>query len=95
MFIGSILNGIAVRANSGEMPVFISNSWSTGYAKPDMFTSALSHGDFHIMGSMYSKMIPLTDIFDIGSKIISVGDIFGMALIFLVIYHSIQKSNNI
>lgn len=95
IIIGTILNTIAIKSNSGKMPTFISNSWATGYAKPDMFIKASQYGDFHVMGDMYSKMIPLTNTWDFGYACYSIGDIFCFAFIFLVLYNSIKESNNI
>ena len=94
VFIGYILNYIAMYCNDMKMPVFISNSWWTGYAKPDMFSKALDHGDFHILGDMYTKAIPLCDTIDLGYCCISIGDILIRAFAFLIIYYSIKASNN-
>jgi len=93
VFTGYILNYIAIRANNGKMPVFISNSWWTGYAKPDMFTKALEYGDFHVMGDMYTKVIPLCDTIDLGYCCVSIGDILVRLFVFLVIYNSIKYLN--
>jgi hypothetical protein len=95
VWIGSILNTIAIKANFGKMPVFFSNSWATGYAKPDMFLKALEYGDIHIMGDMYTKFIPLCDTWDFGWFVASPGDIMIRSFAFLIIYHSIKKSNQI
>jgi len=93
--VGSKLNQIAVFYNNNKMPVFISNSWATGYAKADMFSRSLKYGDYHIMGNMYTRLIPLTDIFDAGYMSFSIGDVLVRSFAFLIIYYSIKASNRI
>lgn len=70
LFIGSQLNLVAIKANSGFMPVFPSLSYWTGYTTSEMFMDG-----FHILGDITTKAIPLTDIFDTGYCIMSLGDI--------------------
>jgi len=94
IWIGSALNTIAIDANSGKMPVFISNSWATGFARPDMYNKALEYGDFHVVGDMYTKLIPLCDTWDLGVSIYSIGDFFILSCVFLIVYYSIKASNN-
>jgi len=91
--LGSKLNQIAVLYNNNKMPVFISNSWATGYAKADMFSKSLKYGDYHVMGDMYTKLIPLTDIFDAGYMSFSIGDALVRSFAFIIIYYSIKSSN--
>ena len=93
VWLGTALNMIAIKANGGKMPVFISNSWATGYAKPDMFSKALDQGDFHIIGDMYTKLIPLCDTVDLGYCCVSIGDVLVRLLVFLVMYNSIKQAN--
>jgi len=93
IWIGTSLNVIAMRANGGKMPVFVSNSWATGYAKPDMFEKTLAVGDFHIIGNMYSNLIPICDTWDFGWCVMSIGDIIVRSFVFLVIYYCIKESN--
>jgi len=95
VWIGSILNTIAIRANSGKMPVFFSNSWATGYAKHDMFVKALPYGDYHIMGDEFTKMIPLCDVWDFGWCCMSPGDLIFRSFVFIITYNSIKASNQI
>ena len=93
VWLGYLLNYIAIQANNGFMPVFVSNSWATGYVKPDTFSRALEHGDFHVLGDMYTKMIPLCDVWDLGWCVLSVGDILVRFFVFIVLYCSIKQSN--
>jgi len=94
IWVGSALNTIAIDANSGKMPVFISNSWATGFARPNMYNKALAYGDFHVIGDMYTKLIPLCDTWDLGVSIYSIGDFFILSYVFLIVYYSIKASNN-
>jgi len=93
VWLGTALNTIVIRANGGKMPVFPSNSWATGYVRADTFSKALPYGDFHVLGNMYSKLIPLTDVWDFGWSIMSIGDIFIRVFVFLIVYHSIKASS--
>jgi hypothetical protein len=91
--IGSKLNQIAMFYNNQKMPVFISNSWATGYAKTDIFINALKYGDFHIMGNEFTKLIPLCDTWDFGYCSMSIGDLLIRTFVVLIIYFSIKECN--
>ena len=88
--IGGILNDIAISANNGYMPVFPSLSYITGYAKLDSFDKV---NDIHILGSSSTKLKFLTDIFDIGYSVLSIGDIFIRLYIFIIIYNVVKYLN--
>ncbi|GAA0084353.1 hypothetical protein UT300007_07920 [Clostridium sp. CTA-7] len=90
VIIGGILNDIAIWANNGYMPVFPTISYFTGYAKPDAFNKV---NDIHILGDSTTKLKPLTDIFDIGYSVLSVGDIFIRLYIFIIIYNVVKLLN--
>lgn len=90
VIIGGILNDIAIAANNGFMPVFPSFSYLTGYAKIDAFNKV---NDIHILGDASTKLKPLTDIFDIGYSVLSLGDIFIRFYIFIIIYSIIKDLN--
>ena len=93
VWIGSILNTFAIKANYGKMPVFISNSWATGHVKSNMFIKELEYGDFHVVGNEFTKLIPLCDTWDFGWRIISIGDFMIMLFYFIIIYSSIKYKN--
>jgi len=93
VIVGSILNHIVMFYNGNRMPVFISNSFSTGYAKQDIFIKALKYGDFHILGNEFTKLIPLCDTWDFGYGVMSIGDILIRLFVVLIIYYSIIQSN--
>lgn len=90
VIIGGILNDIAISANNGFMPVFPTLSFLTGYAKIDAFNKV---NDIHILGDSTTKLKLLTDIFDIGYSVLSIGDIFIRVYVFLVIYNAVKYLN--
>ena len=89
IFAGSLLNKIAMFYNGGKMPVYPSLSYITGYVKPNSFAKV---NDIHILGDSNTKLKFLTDIFDIGYSILSVGDIFIRLFTFIIIYDSIKTT---
>lgn len=90
VIIGGILNDIAIAANNGFMPVFPTLSYLTGYAKLDAFSKV---NDIHILGDETTKLKILTDIFDIGFSVLSIGDIFIRFYAFLIIYNVVKSLN--
>jgi hypothetical protein len=90
IFMGTALNNIVIKANNGKMPVFPSLSYWTGYAKPDSFMKV---NDIHILGSNATKLKFLTDIFDVGYSIMSIGDIFIRIFAFIIIFNTIKAVN--
>jgi len=93
--IGSILNKIAMFYNDNKMPVFVSNSWATGYVKADMFIKTVNYGDFHIMGDMHTKLIPICDTWDVGYMVFSPGDILIRMFVFFTVYYSVKQLSSI
>lgn len=92
IIIGTILNKIAISANGGKMPVFPTLSYVTGYVKADTF---MKIRDIHVLGSDASKLKFLTDIFDLGYSILSIGDIFIRIFTFIIIINTIKSINKI
>ena len=90
VFIGGILNDIAISANNGYMPVFPSLTYITGYANIEAFDKV---NDIHILGNSSTKLKFLTDIFDIGYSVLSLGDIFIRGFVFIVIYNVVKSLN--
>ncbi|MCR1951712.1 DUF5317 domain-containing protein [Clostridium sp. DSM 100503] len=90
VIIGGLLNDIAISANNGFMPVFPTLSFFTGYAKIEAFDKV---NDIHILGDYTTKLKLLTDIFDIGYSVLSIGDIFIRVYVFLVIYNVVKQLN--
>lgn len=90
ILLGSLFNYIAIKANNGKMPVFVTLSKYTGYIKPESFSKI---NDIHVLGNSASKYKFLTDIFDVGYNIMSIGDILIRGFVFLVIYKAIENAN--
>ncbi|MBU3181066.1 DUF5317 family protein [Clostridium psychrophilum] len=90
IFIGTILNKIAISANNGKMPVFPTLSYLTGYAKPDSFIRV---NDIHILGSEVTKLKFLTDIIDVGYSVMSIGDICIRVFAFIIVFNTIKVIN--
>lgn len=90
VMVGGKLNDIAIAANNGYMPVFPSLSYLTGYAKNDAFSKV---NDIHILGDANTKLKFLTDIFDIGYSVLSIGDIFIRFFIVIIIFNSVKQLN--
>jgi len=88
--IGGILNDIAITANNGYMPVFPTISYFTGYANYDSFNKV---NDIHILGDANAKLKVLTDIFDIGYSVLSLGDIFIRVFVFIILYSIVKHLN--
>ncbi|MEG0690700.1 MAG: DUF5317 family protein, partial [Clostridium sp.] len=68
--LGGVMNDIAIKANNGYMPVFPSLSYLTGYASPEDFGK---FDNLHILGDSSTNLFFLTDIFDLGYCILSLG----------------------
>lgn len=90
VILGGFLNDIAIAVNNGYMPVFPSLSYITGYAKIDAFDKV---NDIHILGDASTKLKFLTDIFDIGYSVLSLGDIFIRGFVFIIIYNVVKHLN--
>lgn len=88
IFLGGILNDIAIKSNGGFMPVYPTLSYLTGYIKPNTFDVV---NDIHILGNSQTKLKILTDFIDLGYAILSIGDVFIRVFVFLIIYNSIKK----
>lgn len=90
VIVGGVLNDMAIKFNGGFMPVFPKLSYLTGYAKVDSFNKV---NDIHILGSSNTKVKFLTDIFDLGYSVLSIGDIFIRAFVFIIIFSSVREIN--
>lgn len=90
VFIGTIMNKLAMTANGGKMPVFPSFSYITGYAKLDSFEKVKG---IHILGNEQTNLKILTDYIDLGYSVLSIGDIFIRFFTFIIVYNSIKVLN--
>jgi len=90
IFIGTLLNKIVISANGGKMPVFPNLSYMTGYVRADSFSNP---NDIHILGNEATKLKLLSDIFDTGYSIMSIGDIFIRLFTLIVLLSTIKYLN--
>lgn len=91
VFLGSIFNNIVIKANGGFMPVYPTLSKITGYYKEQAFEKV---NDIHILLGGSSKLWYLSDIFDLGYSVLSIGDILIRIFVVIIIYSSIKYLNN-
>jgi len=92
---GFLLNYIVMYFNNNRMPIFPNISYSTGYTQYNMIMNASIYSDFHVLGDHTTKFIFLSDIFDFGTSILSVGDIFCRLFAFIIVYNSVKVINKI
>lgn len=90
IFVGTALNGIVIAANSGKMPVYASLSKLTGYYSelPIGSTDTL-----HCIGDEHTQFKLLSDIFDTGYSILSIGDLFIHSFTGIIVYYAIVQLN--
>ena len=85
--LGGILNNIVISANNGKMPVFPGLSYLTGYVNQELW---IKINDIHVIGTETTQLKLLSDIFDFGYCIMSIGDIFIRVFVFLIIFNTIK-----
>ncbi|MGG5462164.1 DUF5317 domain-containing protein [Clostridium sp. B9] len=90
IFAGTFLNHLVIAANGGQMPVFPSLSYLTGYVKPDTFSKIQ---DIHMVGDGSVKLKFLSDIIDVGYSVLSIGDILIRVFVVIIIYVTVKRVN--
>jgi hypothetical protein len=80
--VGVVLNRIACSKNDGLMPVFPNLSYCTKVFSRE----SVNESGTHRLGDQDTKLIPLTDIFDLGYNVFSIGDILIFSLFGIVMY---------
>jgi hypothetical protein len=93
VFLGSAVNRLAMSANGGKMPVFATLSKITGYMSKDVLVNVSSYDSIHVLGSSQTKLKFLTDIFDTGFSVLSLGDILIKAYAIVITYSVIKYLN--
>jgi|GEM_PF-317180 len=88
--IGTALNNWVMVANNGKMPVFPTLTYLTGYVKSNTFERI---NDIHVLGNAGTQMIILSDIFDVGWSILSIGDILIHLFAGIIVYSAIVELN--
>jgi len=92
---GFTLNKIVMSFNNNLMPIFPSVSYSTGYTQYDMIMNTSKFSDFHVLGDHTTNLIFLSDIFDMGGSIWSVGDILVRVFAFIIVYFCVKEVSKI
>ena len=90
---GFTLNKIVMHFNNNLMPIFPSVSYSTGYTQYDMIMNASKFSEFYVLGGHTTGLIFLSDVFDFGTSILSIGDILCRLFAFIIVYHSVKFLN--
>ncbi len=90
MFAGLALNQIVIYANGGKMPVYPTLSLITGYTTAEKINTI---DGLHIVGDSTTSLKYLSDIFDVGYCIMSIGDILVRAFFLIVLYYSFKYVN--
>ena len=91
MFAGMGLNKLVMYFNDWKMPVFPTLSLKTGYIDIDKLNTI---DGWHVVGDSTTKLKFLSDIFDTGYCVMSLGDILVRAFLFIVLYYSFKSIKN-
>jgi len=91
IFLGTLMNKFVIAQNNGEMPVYPSLSYLTGYIKPDTFHQV--QDNLHALGSTQVHWKFLSDYIDVGYSILSPGDVLIHFFSFLILYETIKALN--
>lgn len=91
ILVGTFLNKFVMSQNGGKMPVYPSLSKVTGYFNQAAIQTA---DKIHILGDENVRYKFLTDYIDIGTSILSIGDILIHSFITIVIYYTIKELNS-
>jgi hypothetical protein len=84
--IGVILNQIVLKANGNKMPVFPNLTYCT-----KVFTKEkVDVSETHTLGTENTRLIPLSDIFDVGYNVFSIGDFLIFSGYGIIIFHVIK-----
>lgn len=88
--LGTLLNKFVMSQNGGKMPVYPTLSKLTGYFNEAAIQSA---DNIHVLGNESVKFKFLTDYIDIGTSILSIGDVLIHSFITIIIYYTIKELN--
>lgn len=83
--VGTLMNQVVIRANDGKMPVYPTVSCWIGYYKEGQLSGAID--DLHVLMDADSALPFLADYIDLGSCILSPGDVLIHAFASIVIYY--------
>jgi hypothetical protein len=88
MFIGMALNKLVMYFNNWKMPVFPTLSLKTGYIEIEKLNTI---DGWHVVGDSSARLKFISDIFDTGYCVMSIGDILVRAFLFIVLYYSFKS----
>ena len=87
-FVGTAMNHIVIRANDGKMPVYPTLSKWIGYYKEGQLDGTID--DLHVLMDSSSKLPFLADYFDLGSCVLSPGDLLIHAFASIIVYYTVK-----
>ncbi|MGL4738756.1 MAG: DUF5317 family protein [Cellulosilyticaceae bacterium] len=90
VLLGGWCNDLAIAVNNGQMPVYPTLSRLTGYVKMEAFGVA---DQLHVLGNEATRLKGLTDIFDIGYSVLSIGDVLIRVLPFIIVYQGLRAAS--
>ena len=89
--VGTFLNKIVINANNGKMPVYPTLSRLIKFYKPGQLDGSID--SLHILLDKSSKLPYLADYIDIGTCIMSLGDLLIHAFTSIIIYYTVKSIN--
>ena len=87
--VGTLMNQVVIRANGGKMPVYPTVSRWIGYYKEGQLSGAID--DLHVLMDADSALPFLADYIDLGSCVLSPGDVLIHAFASIVIYYVVKS----
>lgn len=89
--VGTLLNKIVISANNGKMPVYPTLSKLIKFYRPGQLNGSID--SLHVLLDKSSKLPFLADYIDIGTCIMSPGDLLIHAFASIVIYYTVKSIN--
>ena len=86
--VGTLLNRIVINANGGKMPVYPTVSKWIGYYKEGQLDGAID--SLHILLDESAKLPFLADYIDLGTCILSPGDVLIHAFASIIIFYTVK-----
>jgi hypothetical protein len=90
--VGTLLNKIVISANNGKMPVYPTLSKLIKFYRPGQLDGSID--SLHVLLDKSSRLPFLADYIDIGTCIMSPGDLLIHSFASIVIYYTVKSINN-
>ncbi len=87
--VGTAMNHIVINANGGKMPVYPTVSKWIGYYKDGQLDGSID--ELHVLMDGSSKLPFLADYFDLGSCVLSPGDLLIHAFASIIVYYTVKS----